>query len=326
MLSGVRPAADIAAVVLELQALGQPRDYWPPTSRVATRARRSPTRCGRATARSNALVNNAGRAPRVRADLLDASEESFEEVMRTNLQGPYFLTQELSRDMVARRAGRRRRSAPPSSSSRRCRRRWRRSTAASTASARRAWRWRRSCSPCGSRRRIPVYEVRPGIIGTDMTAGVREVYDQRIADGLVPEAPVGQPEDVGRAVAALVARRPAVRDRQRHSHRRRVGDPETLETQFIYRHPVCIYQCVWGPSPNALARRLRAALGPQALLSLSPVSILSLSWGPPPPRANHPCALRRDRAVAPLAWASATSEGGHPHDAASARFARAGGY
>ena len=51
----------------------------------------------------NALINNAGRAPRVRADLLEASEESFEEVMRTNLQGPYFLTQELSRDMVARR-------------------------------------------------------------------------------------------------------------------------------------------------------------------------------------------------------------------------------
>ena len=51
----------------------------------------------------NALVNNAGRAPRVRADILEASEESFEELMRTNLQGPYFLTQELSRDMVARR-------------------------------------------------------------------------------------------------------------------------------------------------------------------------------------------------------------------------------
>ena len=47
----------------------------------------------------NALVNNAGRAPRVRADLLEATEESFEELMRTNLQGPYFLTQALSRDM-----------------------------------------------------------------------------------------------------------------------------------------------------------------------------------------------------------------------------------
>ena len=51
---------------------------------------------------------------------------------------------------------------------------------------------------------IPVYEVRPGIISTDMTAGVRQAYDQRIADGLVPEGRWGHPEDVGRAVAALV--------------------------------------------------------------------------------------------------------------------------
>ena len=52
--------------------------------------------------------------------------------------------------------------------------------------------------------RIPVYEVRPGIIATDMTAPIKEVYDQRIADGLVPERRWGQPEDVGRVVAALV--------------------------------------------------------------------------------------------------------------------------
>ena len=52
--------------------------------------------------------------------------------------------------------------------------------------------------------RIPVYEVRPGIIATDMTAAVKDVYDQRIAEGLVPERRWGQPEDVGRIVAALV--------------------------------------------------------------------------------------------------------------------------
>jgi NAD(P)-dependent dehydrogenase (short-subunit alcohol dehydrogenase family) len=49
-----------------------------------------------------------------------------------------------------------------------------------------------------------VYEVRPGIITTDMTAGVKEKYDQRIADGLIPEGRWGTPEDVGRAVAALL--------------------------------------------------------------------------------------------------------------------------
>ena len=52
--------------------------------------------------------------------------------------------------------------------------------------------------------RIPVFEVRPGIIATDMTAGVKDKYDQRIADGLIPDARWGMPEDVGRAVAALL--------------------------------------------------------------------------------------------------------------------------
>ena len=51
---------------------------------------------------------------------------------------------------------------------------------------------------------IPVYEVRPGVIATDMTAKVKDVYDQRIADGLVPEGRWGEPDDVGRTVAALL--------------------------------------------------------------------------------------------------------------------------
>jgi 3-oxoacyl-[acyl-carrier protein] reductase len=52
---------------------------------------------------------------------------------------------------------------------------------------------------------IPVYEVRPGVIATDMTAPVRETYDRRIADGLVPDGRWGEPADVGRVVAALVS-------------------------------------------------------------------------------------------------------------------------
>jgi 3-oxoacyl-[acyl-carrier protein] reductase len=51
---------------------------------------------------------------------------------------------------------------------------------------------------------IPVYEVRPGIIATDMTSGAKEMYDKRIGEGLVPDARWGQPEDVGRAVVALL--------------------------------------------------------------------------------------------------------------------------
>jgi NAD(P)-dependent dehydrogenase (short-subunit alcohol dehydrogenase family) len=163
-------------------------------------AREVEERCGAVTA----LVNNAGRAPRVRADILEASEESFEELMRINLQGPYFLTQALARQMVARRQSQpgfspaivfvTSVSAEMASTARGeyC------VSKAGLAMAVRLFALR--LAPAG----IPVYEVRPGIIATDMTAGVREMYDARIAGGLVPEGRWGQPEDVGRTVAALL--------------------------------------------------------------------------------------------------------------------------
>ena len=68
---------------------------------------------------------------------------------------------------------------------------------------------------------IPVFDVRPGIIATDMTANVREAYDKRIAEGLIPEGRWGTAEDVGRAVGDACQRRHAVHDRQRHPRRRR---------------------------------------------------------------------------------------------------------
>jgi len=150
------------------------------------------------------LVNNAGRAPRVRADLLDATEASFEDLIHTNLQGPYFLTQTIARTMVETKAR---------DASARCSIVFITSVSAEMASPNRG-------DYCVSKaglamavklfatrlapQAIPVYEVRPGIIETDMTAGVREVYDRRIADGLVPDTRWGTPEDVGRAVAALL--------------------------------------------------------------------------------------------------------------------------
>ncbi len=152
----------------------------------------------------HALVNNAGRAPRVRADLLEASEESFEELIRINLQGPYFLTQAIAKQMTARKgedpqfAGAivfvTSVSAEMASIARGeyC------VSKAGLAMATRLFAVR--LAPAG----IPVFEVRPGIIATDMTARVRDVYDARIADGLVPEGRWGQPEDVGRVVAALL--------------------------------------------------------------------------------------------------------------------------
>ena len=152
----------------------------------------------------NALVNNAGRAPRVRADLLDATEESFEDLVRTNLQGPYFLTQAIARDQIERRRAEPRFEASIVFIT---------SVSADMASVNRG---EYCVSKAGlsmavrlfalrlAEHGIPVFEVRPGIIATDMTAAVTEVYDRRIADGLVPERRWGRPDDVGRAVAALV--------------------------------------------------------------------------------------------------------------------------
>jgi NAD(P)-dependent dehydrogenase (short-subunit alcohol dehydrogenase family) len=152
----------------------------------------------------NALINNAGRGPRVRADLLESNEDSFEELLRVNLQGPYFLSQEIARDQVKQRR------IDPSFHASIV---FVTSVSADMASPNRG---EYCVSKAGlsmaarlfavrlAEHGIAVYEVRPGIIATDMTAGVRDVYDQRIADGLVPERRWGQPDDVGRAVAALV--------------------------------------------------------------------------------------------------------------------------
>jgi 3-oxoacyl-[acyl-carrier protein] reductase len=140
----------------------------------------------------------------VRADILDAGEDSFEELIRTNLQGPYFLTQAVAREQAARRKN------DPSF---RAAIVFVTSVSAEMASVNRGDYCISKAGLSMAARLfaarlagdgIPVYEVRPGIIETDMTAGVKEAYDRRIADGLVPERRWGTPEDVGRAVAALL--------------------------------------------------------------------------------------------------------------------------
>jgi 3-oxoacyl-[acyl-carrier protein] reductase len=203
-LCGVRDERDVAATLEELRATGVSVSYVAAdVSSVTDRARLLDAVRAKLPA-VNALVNNAGRAPRVRADILEAGEDSFEELLRTNLQGPYFLTQAIAKDQVARRR------EDPSFAARIV---FVTSVSAEMASTNRgdycvskaglamaARLFAARLAPEG----IPVYEVRPGIIATDMTAAVKDVYDRRIADGLIPERRWGQPDDVGRVVAGLV--------------------------------------------------------------------------------------------------------------------------
>jgi 3-oxoacyl-[acyl-carrier protein] reductase len=204
IVTGLRPASDVQDVVAELSSAGAGATYVAADIADASARADLVDVVRRRHGTVHALINNAGRAPRVRADLLDATEDSFEEIVRTNLQGPHFLTQAIARTMLDRRA--RDDSFRPSIV-------FVTSVSAQMASPSRgeycvskaglamtAQLFAVRLAPHG----IPVYEVRPGIIATDMTAAVREMYDRRIAEGLIPEGRWGQPADVGRAVAALV--------------------------------------------------------------------------------------------------------------------------
>ena len=199
VVSGVRPAADVAATIDALAAAGRAVHYCASDIAVAGDRARLVAESVERFGAIDALVNNAGRAPAVRADILDAGEESFETLLRTNLQGPYFLTQQVARHMVERGHGAgivfvTSVSAELASINRGdyC------VSKAGLAMTARLFALRLASSA------IPVFEVRPGVIATDMTARVKDVYDRRIADGLVPEGRWGTPADVGRVVAALL--------------------------------------------------------------------------------------------------------------------------
>jgi NAD(P)-dependent dehydrogenase (short-subunit alcohol dehydrogenase family) len=157
--------------------------------------------------RLDLLVNNAGVAPDTRADILEAGEESFDRQIAINVKGPYFLTQLVAKWMIEQcgRAGKSAAEYRPkiiiiSSIS------------AYTASTNRgdycvAKAALSMLTPLYAARLaehgINVYEIRPGIIATDMTAAVREKYDRLIGQGLTPIQRWGTPEDIGKAVAAI---------------------------------------------------------------------------------------------------------------------------
>jgi NAD(P)-dependent dehydrogenase (short-subunit alcohol dehydrogenase family) len=148
------------------------------------------------------LVNNAGVAPTLRADLLEASEQSFDRLINTNLKGPYFLTQLVARHMLDRSGGQPAAGKIVTITS-------------ISAEAPSVNRGDYCVSKAGlammtrlfaarlAEHGIGVYEIRPGIIETDMTGPVKEKYDKLIAAGLTPIARWGTPEDVAKAVTAI---------------------------------------------------------------------------------------------------------------------------
>lgn len=152
--------------------------------------------------RLDLLVNNAGVAPDVRADMLEASEASFDRLIGINLKGPYFLTQRAAALMM--------KSAPLPDAPRAVVNVT--SISAFTASINRGdyciakaglSMMTKLYAARLAGEGINVFEIQPGVIATDMTGAVKEKYDKLFADGLTPINRWGQPSDVGRAVAAI---------------------------------------------------------------------------------------------------------------------------
>ena len=154
--------------------------------------------------RLDVLVNNAGVAPSVRADLLEATEESFDRLISINLKGPYFLSQQAAKLMLE--------STPLNDSPKAIVNVT--SISAYTASVNRgdycvskaglAMMTKLFAARLASDG-IGVYEIRPGVIATDMTGAVKEKYDKLFAEGMAPIARWGEPSDIGKAVAAIAA-------------------------------------------------------------------------------------------------------------------------
>ena len=155
--------------------------------------------------RLDVLVNNAGVAPRERRDILEATEESFERVLNINLKGPYFLTQLAANWMIDQK-----KEAPAQSY-------YIVNIASMSSYTSSTGRGEYCVSKAGvsmmtklyadrlAEFGILVYELRPGIIATDMTSKVKEKYDNLIAQGLLPIKRWGTPEDIANAVAGLVS-------------------------------------------------------------------------------------------------------------------------
>ena len=202
-INGVRPPSAVEGVLKDLREIGADVIYC--QGDLASTVDRSKIiqQVEDHFQRLNVLVNNAGIAPRERRDILQATEESFDEVISTNLKGNYFLTQQAANWMIRLKKEDQGFQACIVNVS---------SISATVASVNRG---EYCISKAGISMAtqlfavrlgefdIPVFEVRPGVIMTDMTSGVKEKYDKLIEQGLCVTPRWGFPEDVGKVVRAL---------------------------------------------------------------------------------------------------------------------------
>lgn len=203
-INGIRPEKQVIDVLDQLRAFGVRVLYC--QGDISEKSRRDSIlgMIREEWSQLNFLVNNAGVAPKERNDILEASEESFEYVLKTNLQGPYFLSQAVARWLVEQKNADNGFFGSIINIS---------SISATVASVNRG-EYCVSKAGMGMMTKlfasrlgafdIPVYEIRPGVIETDMTAGVKEKYDKLFAEGLSAQPRWGQPSDVGKIVLALV--------------------------------------------------------------------------------------------------------------------------
>jgi len=202
-VNGIRNEGDVADALEELRKLGVNVAYF--QGNVAVREDRQAMLDNILShfGSVNVLVNNAGIAPRERADILHAKEENWDEVMEINLKGPYFLTQLFANYFVDKKLENPLFEASIINIS---------SISAFVASVNRgeyciskagiAMATKLWATRLGEYD-IPVYEIQPGIIKTDMTAGVVEKYDKLFQEGITLQRRWGLPDDVGKVAAML---------------------------------------------------------------------------------------------------------------------------
>ena len=203
-INGMRPESQVANAMEQIKVAGAPQVIYCQGDVGISEGRAAIlTKVREEFACLNLLVNNAGVAPKDRKDILETSEESYQRVLSINCEGPYFLTQAVANWLIRQKKD----NADFFGSIINVN-----SISATVASVNRgeycvskagfAMTTQLFAARLGEMD-IPVYEVRPGVIKTDMTSGVTDKYDKLIANGLCVTTRWGLPEDIGKAVAAL---------------------------------------------------------------------------------------------------------------------------